>query len=285
MRFSLFYKIILINALSLFLSLVLPITTSQHTEFILIAATFLFGTIYSFEIFIVLGNFAELKKLMATECANLVFIYHTAKDIGPDPIGVGDGFLKNIEEKIEKYTLTSIDYSLKYHVSSTDQDFLSIAEPIRTVEVKGERQFSAINAINKSFHKIVDARYHLEQVAPREIGLSEWTMLILLGLVLIIILFLGREDFLASRIFSAIFAANVIGLLFLLDEADSNHIQETKLEYEIFNQVLKDIGKLPYYPKFAIKKGLIKPKEKSYRIGVFPNYPNLSERKIELITK
>jgi hypothetical protein len=233
---------------------------------------------YSFEIFIVLGNFSELKKLLATETANLVYIFHTAKDIG-------DGFVKDMEERIEKYILTSIDYSLKYHVSSTDQDFLSIAEPIKSFEITNERQKIALESIHKGFHHVVESRYQLGQVAPREIGLSEWTMLVLLGSVLIIILFFGREADPASRLFSAIFAANVIGTLLLLDEADSNHIQEAKLEYEIFNQVLEDIGKLPYYPQFAVKKGLIKPQRKPYRMGIFPKYPHLSEREIKIVEK
>ena len=115
------------------LSVLLPIAQNQQIDAILIPATFLFGTVYSFEILIVLGNFAELKKLLATETANLVYIYHMSKNIGGE-------FAKSIEERIEKYILTSIDYSLKYHVSSTDQDFISIAEPIRTVEIQGERQ-------------------------------------------------------------------------------------------------------------------------------------------------
>ncbi len=89
MRFGLFLKILLVNIFMVILSFSLPVAENKHIESILIAATFIFGTIYSFEIFIVLGNFTELKKLLATETANLVFIYHTAKDIG-------DGFLKEM---------------------------------------------------------------------------------------------------------------------------------------------------------------------------------------------
>lgn len=261
------------------LSFLLPITQNQHVDSILLPATFLFGTIYGFEIFIVLGNFSELKKLLAIETANFVFIFHISK-------GVNDEFAKIVEQLIEKYILTSIDYSLQLHVSSTNKDFLSIAEPIRKLEIKNDRQAVALESINKSFHKIVDARYQLAQVAPREIGIAEWAMLTILGFILIVILFLGRQQDMSSKIFSAIFSATVIGTLLLLDEADSNHIQETQLEYEIFNQVLRDIEKLPYYPSFALRKGLIKPKKGTvYRIGNFPNYPSLEPREIKLIDK
>ena len=276
---SLLAKIILVNCIMLILSFILPISQNTQVDSILLPATFLFGTVYSFEILIVLGNFSELKKLLAEETANLVVIYHIAKSIG-------DGFAKDIELRIERYILTSIDYSLRYHVSSTDQDFISIIEPIKTVEIKGERQSVSLETINKSFEKIVNARYQLSQVAPREIGLPEWVMLILLGSILIVTLFIGRGHDINSKIFSSVFASTVVCVLLLLDEADANHIQETRLEYEIFNQVLEDIGKTHYYPKFAIKKGLIQPpKEKQYRIGIFPKYPHLSIREIQLVEK
>jgi hypothetical protein len=277
MRISLLYKIIFVNIFMVILSFILPTWNSQHIELILIPATFLFGTLYGFEIFIVLDNFSQLKKLLAKETANLVYIYHIAKTI--------DGsFAKQLEEKIENYILTSIDYSLKYHISSTDQDFSSIAEPLEKMEIKETKHKIALEAIHRGFHNIVDARYQLSQVAPREVGIPEWIMLILLGAILIVELFLGRDVDPISKVSLAVFAATVVGTLFLLDEADSNHIQETRLEYEIFNQVLEDIGKSRYYPKFAIRKGIIRLKKKGiYRIGKFPNYPDLSNRQIEII--
>jgi hypothetical protein len=196
---------------------------------------------------------------------------------------IGGEFAKSIQTSVEEYILTSIDYSLKLHISSTDKDFFNMAEPLKSFEAKGEKQKSAISAIEHGFHKVLESRYQLSQVAPREIGIGEWTMLILLASILIFTLFLGRQSDIISLTSAGIFAATVIGTLFLLDEADSNHIQETRLEYEVFNQVLEDIGKKPYYPKFALKKGIIKaPKSKSYRLGIFPDYPHLSKREIEI---
>ena len=61
-----------------------------------------------------------------------------------------------------------------------------------------------------------------------------------------------------SQLSAAIFATTVIGSLLLLDEVDSNRIQEARLEYEVFNETLAAIGKNTYYPEEALKTGIIK---------------------------
>ena len=79
-------------------------------------------------------------------------------------------------------------------------------------------------------------------------------MLLILAFVLITTLILGREANLISQISAAIFATTVVGSLLLLDEVDSNRIQEERLEYEVFNETLEAMGKEKYYPKEALKQ-------------------------------
>ncbi|HEX8965118.1 MAG TPA: hypothetical protein VF820_01645 [Patescibacteria group bacterium] len=275
MKRTLFYKVLLVTILLVTLSFILPIPSNKNIDVILVPATFIFGAIYSFEILKVIGNFSELKKLLSILTANLVYMYHAATIIGGD-------FTLAVQEKIEKYILSSIDYSLAQHISSTDQDFLSLIDPIESLEPKNDRHRAALSSVTSGFHKVLESRYQLAEVAPREISAGEWLMMILLAFILVVTLFLGREAGVLSQFSAGVFAATIVGTLLLLDEADSNQLQETRLEYEIFNQVLEDIGKLPYYPQFAIKKGVVKvSKGYSYRMGVFPKYPNLSVREIQ----
>jgi len=279
MRPTLFYKVFFVTVVMLLLSFILPVSQNANASGILVPATFLFGAIYSFEILKVIGNFSELKKLLAILTANLVYMYHASTIIG-------GSFCEAVQEKIEKYTLSSIDYSLAHHISSTDQDFLSFIDPLETFEPKNHRQRSALSSITSGFHKVLESRYQLAEVAPREISAGEWFMMIALGGILVLTLLLERNTGFISQTAAGIFAATVIGTLFLLDEADSNTLQEARLEYEVFNQVLEDIGKTPYYPEFVFKNGVIKvPKHRVYRLGIFPNYPDLSVREIEHVKK
>lgn len=279
MRTTLFQKVIVVTILMVLLSFFLPIPQNQHVDSILVPATFLFGGIYSFEILKVIGNFSDLKKFLAVEASNLVYMYHGAASIGGN-------FSEAIQEKIERYILTSIDYSLASHISSTDQDFLSLIDPLETFESSNDHHRSSLKFVTHGFHNILQARYQLGQVAPKEISRGEWLMMIMLGSILLMTLLLSREVGFIPQFAAGVFSSTVIGTLLLLDEADANYLQETRLEYEIFNQVLEDIGRKPYFPEFALKQRIIQaPKNKTYRVGIFPKYPDLSVREVKEVAK
>ena len=81
---------------------------------------------------------------------------------------------------------------------------------------------------------------------------------------------------------AATFSTAVIGSLLLLDEIDSNRIMEAYLEYGMFNESLRSLGKMYYYPEFAIKEGALRaPTTGKYRVGVFPELPSLDQRRVE----
>lgn len=259
----------------LILSFTLPIGQNVEIRSALTPATFLFGAIYGFEIVIVLRNFTDLRQLLASEIGNLVFIYHIAK-------GVGGKFWNDIDTRIEKYILDSIDTSFTSHISATDKDLLGILKPIESIDIANPKEAGAVQAINKGFQDLLQSRYKLAQVAPREVGLAEWFMLLLLAGVILASLFFLRQPTLLSHIFIGIFASAMLSTLLLLNEADSNHLQEALLQYGEYNEALKEMEKLPYYPDFAIKKGVVAPaKGEKYRLGTFPKYPDLSVREIK----
>src|SRR3989344_8906815 len=102
MRFGLFSKLILAFIILVTLSIFVPISEIANKDSLLASATFLYGVLYGFEISIVLGNFSQLKSLLAVENAGLISIYHLSSIIGGD-------FAKHVEDKIEKYLKKAID--------------------------------------------------------------------------------------------------------------------------------------------------------------------------------
>lgn len=279
MKFNnLLFKIFLTTIIMLILSFILPIPNNKNIQDILGPATFLFGIIFGFEIYIVLENFFQLKILLGSEIASLLSIYYYGKVFGNE-------MEKEITRGVENYILTAIDYSLEKHVSATDKDFFTIFEPVKKFQIKDGRLEAAVENIDMRFHDLVKARMQIGQLAQREVAFAEWFMLIALAFVMIIVLFFIRQPELFSLIATAIFASTIIGTLFLLEEVDSNRFQEDKLEYEYFNQALTAMEKTNYYPEFAIKSNVIhKPKNSTYRIGIFPKYPSLTDREIKIIT-
>ncbi|HEY4509240.1 MAG TPA: hypothetical protein VJC13_03125 [Candidatus Paceibacterota bacterium] len=56
-----------------------------------------------------------------------------------------------------------------------------------------------------------------------------------------------------------------------------------QLSFDDPQQVFQGIGRPYYYPESALKKGYAKPKSKTYRIGVYKNYPKSFEKEIKLV--
>jgi hypothetical protein len=72
-------------------------------------------------------------------------------------------------------------------------------------------------------------------------------------------------------------------VLLLVRELDLYIWNEKTFGYEIFEQLLKTIGKLPYYPNPSIKAGRIHPKDSKYRVGYLTGTGESLNRRIEVI--
>lgn len=171
---------------------------------------------------------------------------------------IGGKFADDIKEGIAKYLKKAIDVPLSNHMLGTRKEFYDIFLPLRKVEPKGDEQNAALNYINEGLYYIPQSRTQISQVAPRDVDPPEWAMLIILAFILVGTLIVGREPNIVSQLSAAIFATTVIGSLLLLEEVESNSIQEARLEYEVFNETLLAIGEEKYYPDHAIKRGIVK---------------------------
>lgn len=269
-------KILFVALVCLALIYILPSIKIANADSILTAATFLFSVLYGFEISVVISNFSQLKTQLAIENAGLLSIYHLGQIIGGDTADAITG-------AIDAYLLRAIDIPLENHLRGTNKEFFAIFDPLKTIkDADGQERGQAIQYLNEALYYIPQTRNQISEVAPKFVDAPVWTMLITLAVILVGVLFLSAGSGLLSTTAAALFSTTVIGSLFLLDELDSNRIQEAHLEYDIFNETLQSINALPYYPEFAIQKGTIKPPEgTSYRVGVFPGYPSLEERRIE----
>lgn len=276
MKFKLGFisKLILTLVIFLLLSLLLPIFHLQTSDSLLTATTFLFGILYGFEISVVIANFITLKAQLTIENAALTSIYNLA-DIMNSPTG------EDIKNRIENYLLAIIDYPLVDHLKA---DFFAIFKPLKemTVDPETSAKGQALQYLNEGIYYIPQSRRQVSDLAPRFVNKSEWMMLIVIALFLVVALFLGRDATLFSQITTAVFSTAVVGSLLLLDDIDSNEIMESYLEYGMFNETLKSLGKDPYYPEFAIKDGTVVLPKGRYRLGKFPKFPSLEGRVIEI---
>lgn len=260
-----------------------PLLNVSGLDAVFNAVTFIYGVLFGFEISIVLSNFISLKTALTQLNAVIRSIYVSLKAVNPQ---VAE-FAAN---KMERYLMKSVDTDLVAH-HKTDKEFKELIEIGSEKELQdvtkadSDGQGVRVQFVYQGLYDLSNARKQVEQVAPKFIEAPEWIMLIALASIMIMIMFLQRTSNITS-ITSAILATTIIGSLIILHDIDSNDLQEGLLEYEMFNATLTEIGKERYYPDFAIKNGAVKiPEGTKYRKGVFPNYPDLKERKIELVTE
>lgn len=246
MKLGLFSKLILAFIVIILLSFFLPVVHIANVDALLASSTFLFGVLYGFEISIVLDNFSKLKSLLASENAGVLSIYHLSKIIGGN-------FALEIERRIEIYLKKSIDVPLSKHLLETNNELFAIFGPLKDVKVSGIEKEHALYFINQGLTSIPQSRAEIAQVAPKDVDQPEWAMLLMLAFIIIGTLLLARDANFISQLASAIFGTTLIGALLLLEEVDSNHLQEARLENEVFNETLEAMGKPRYYPKKEVK--------------------------------
>lgn len=218
----------------------MPVVNISNTDVLLTSSTFLYGVFYGFEISIVLSNFSQLKSLVAIENAGLLSVFHLSQIIGGE-------FTKEVADKIEIYLKKAIDVPLSNHLSETNNEFFAIFEPLKRVKPEGDVQLSSLGYINEGLYYIPQSRNQIAQVAPRDVDPPEWAILIILAIILIATILIGRDANLISQLSAAIFSTTIIGSLLLLDEIDSNRIQEARLENEVFNETLAAMGRQKHH--------------------------------------
>lgn len=218
----------------------MPVVNISNTDVLLTSSTFLYGVFYGFEVSIVLSNFSQLKSLVAIENASLLSVFHLSQVIGGE-------FAQEVANRIEIYLKKAIDVPLSKHLPETNKEFFAIFEPLKSVKPEGDAQLASLNYINEGLYYIPQSRNQIAQVAPRDVDPPEWAILIVLAVILIGTILIGRDTNIISQISAAIFSATIIGSLLLLDEIDSNRIQEARLENEVFNETLAAMDREKYH--------------------------------------
>jgi hypothetical protein len=272
------FKIIITFLICFVLIQLIPSVAIPNADSILTAATFLFSVLYGFEISVVIGNFSQLKTQIAIQNASLLSVYHLAGIIGGETE-------TQIKTAVENYLLRIIDLPLEQHLLGASKEFFAIFEPLKTVpDGDGQERGQAIQYMNEGLYYMPQSRNQIADVAPKFVDAPVWLMLFVLAAILVGVLFINAGAGFLSIFAATIFATTVVGSLFLLDEIDSNRIQEAHLEYDVFNETLLALGLLPYYPDFALKSGIIKARRgEKYRLGTFPKYPSLDERVVQTV--
>jgi len=243
------------------------------------ASTVFFSIIFGFFLSSALSNLSRLKTLVASECGILIAFH--------DFISIVNRELKEeVANLIDKYIIARFDWELENYVENTEKEFSDIFDVLESkkIDPKNDRTKSAINYCFNSEISLSQIRQEISIVSKSALNNFYWTLLVLLGGIVILTLFLSIEKTVTGKITGILLSTAIAVAFLILDDVDRNKINEHIMAFETYNRVLTAIGKLPCYLQIDIKAKRVKPpKDKPYRLIVYKDFPYSFEKEILVV--
>lgn len=243
---------------------------------ILTISTFLFGIIAGFYIVVTTTDYNSVKSILATETAGWISLYQN--------IFIYDKqSADTLVPLIDKYILRAFDFEIIHYAKSTEQEFGVIKSAV--LELPYKESYATLHGnIRNNIDSIVTTRQQLTVLGARTLSTFQWVVLFSLALLVILSLYGLRTGAPFFDIVTVLISSSIVLVLLLIRDLDLYIWNEKTFGFDIFENVLRAIGKLPYYPEESIKKGRIQVTEKEYRVGVCLDYPKCLTRRIEVRT-
>ena len=241
---------------------------------ILTVVAFLFGIISGFYIVVTTTDYNSVKNILATETAGWISLHQN--------ILIYD---KQVADKlaslIDKYILRAFDFEIIDYAKSTNDEFESIKELVRELPLK-ENLSSVYEKIRNVMDDIIISGQQLTVLGARTLSVFQWTILFALASIFTFSLYGLRTGELFFDVVTVAISSSIVLVLLLVRDLDLYIWNEKTFGYDIFENVLKSIGQLPYYPAESIKQKRVQPHDKEYRVGTYVNFPKSIDRKIEI---
>ena len=242
---------------------------------ILTVVAFLFGIIAGFYIVVTTTDYNSVKSILATETAGWISLHQN--------VLIYD---KKIAEKlallIDAYIRRAFDFEIIDYAKSTNDEFEPIKELVRELSFKEKLSPIYEKIRNIMDDEIITSRQQLTVLGAKTLSVFQWAILLALASIFTFSLYGLRTGELFFDIVTVAISSSIILVLLLIRDLDLYIWNEKTFGYDIFENVLKSIGELPYYPTESIEQGRVQPHDKEYRIGTYINFPKSIDRKIEV---
>lgn len=269
-----FVIISLIIIASIALVFVIPKSLSiPYISDILVVSTVLFAIFCGFFLAATLTNYSRLQSLVASETGDLISLYDLCRHLNPS-------IKKEIGDAIDNYLISSYDFEMAEYIDKTWGEFGKILEVIEKIPRSDSQIFTYLMQIKSDLLKV---RQEFSLVSRKLIGVTNWIILIILTILNILVVYSIRGPSVISNVIAVIFSISFLLILFLLNEVDSNRFAEEKMAFYIYQRVFKEMGKMPYYPEYSIKKWRVNLPDEPYRVGIYKNPGRSFDKKIKII--
>ena len=247
---------------------------SELGNTILTITTFLFGIMGGFYIVVTTTDYNSVKSILASETAGWISLHQN--------VSIYDKQLANkLSQLIDAYIRRAFDYEIIDYTKGTYVEFEALKKMVQDIPLNKEI-FYVYEKIRDKMDEIITSRQQLTVLGTKTLSTFQWFVLLILSTLIVFSLYGLRSGELFFDIVTVAISSSVVLILFLIRDLDLYVWNEKTFGYDIFEDVLKSVGQLPYYPVESLEAGRVRPTEKEYRIGTRPNLPNNLDRKIEI---
>lgn len=247
---------------------------SELGNTILTITTFLFGIMGGFYIVVTTTDYNSVKNILASETAGWISLHQN--------VSIYDKRLADkLSQLIDAYVRRTFDYEIIDYAKGTYVEFETLKKMVQNIPFKNETSY-VYEKIRDDMDQIIISRQQLTVLGAKTLSPFQWFVLLILATLLSFSLYGLRSGELFFDIVTVAISSSVVLILFLIRDLDLYIWNEKTFGYDIFENVLKFVGQLPYYPAESLKAGRVHPTEKEYRIGTWVNFPKSLDRKIEI---
>src|SRR3989344_1947221 len=214
---------------------------------ILTVVAFLFGIIAGFYIIVTTTDYNSFKNILASESAAWICLY--------DNVLIYDKqYAEKLSQLIDEYEICAFDFELIDFAKSTEDKFRTIEMFMNDLPYK-ENISSVHQNIRSNMDAIVTARQQAAVLGIKK--LSPFLLAILWSLagLFVFSLYGLRTGELFFDIVTVVISSAVILILRLIHDIDLYIWNEKTFGFDIFQNVFKSIGQLPYYPGESVSEG------------------------------
>jgi len=219
-------------------------------------------------------DYNSVKNILASETAGWISLHQN--------ISIYD---KQLADKfsllVDAYVRRAFDYEIIDYTKGTHVEFEALQRMVRDIPLKNELS-SVYEKIRDVMDEIIKSRQQLTVLGAKTLSPFQWSVLFILATLLVFSLYGLRSGELFFDIVTVAISSSVVLILLLIRDLDLYIWNEKTFGYDIFENVLKSVGQLPYYPAESLEAGRVNPSEKEYRVGTWLNFPKSLDRKVEI---
>jgi len=241
---------------------------------ILTVVAFLFGIIAGFYIVVTTTDYNSVKNILASETAGWISLYQNVFIYDRQSAA-------ELSLLVDRYLIRAFDPEIIDYAKSTNAEFESIRTFVMELPYK-ENISSVHQNIRNNMDSIVVARQQLTVLGTKTLSSFQWVILSALAGLFIFSLYGLRTGELFFDLVTVVISSSAVLILLLIRDLDLYVWNEETFGFAVFQNVFRSIGRLPYYPAESIKSGRVSPFENEYRTGTYVNFPQSTERKIEI---